>query len=159
MKTHYSERYLNLALQGHFILLSLCKDTRCWVWEEFNYSVNQTWLWTNYERVRKRFPSAAFAHIPYCERCGWFICIHLQFALGFYMAYAVYIHCLNNLCKIDVFIYLIDILLEQAWKTACSVQFSLAQALQRCSKVNYQNPGICVSPPPPPPPSCCCSTS
>ncbi len=30
------------------------------------------------------------------------------------MAYAVYIHCLNNLYKIDVFMCLIYILLEQA---------------------------------------------
>ncbi len=81
-----------------------------------------------------------------------FIFMPLPFALGFYMAYAVYIHCLNNLYKIDVFIYLIYILLEQAWKTACSVQFSLAQSLQRCSKLDYQNPGVCVPPPPPPPP-------
>lgn len=51
----------------------------------------------------------------------------------------------KDVCKIDVFIYFIDILLAQAWKTACSVQFTFAQSLQRCSKVNYQNPGICVS--------------
>jgi len=39
-RLHCSVEYLNPTLLGHFILLSLCKDAKCWVCEGFKLPVN-----------------------------------------------------------------------------------------------------------------------